>query len=139
MTLVWLFDKKIMQYAFSKTLNEDYDQLIARLEAALKAIGFGIVSTIKMDKTFKEKLGLDYKRYTILGACNPHFAIEALRLEEQLGVLLPCNVVIIDQGKGDVEAAAMDPAAMIKPLGNERLTEIAIEISEKLKTLIQEL
>ncbi len=128
-----------MQYAFSKTLNEDYDQLIARLEAALKAIGFGIVSTIKMDKTFKEKLGLDYKRYTILGACNPHFAIEALRLEEQLGVLLPCNVVIIDQGKGDVEAAAMDPAAMIKPLGNERLTEIAIEISEKLKTLIQEL
>ncbi|HOI32995.1 MAG: DUF302 domain-containing protein [Bacteroidales bacterium] len=128
-----------MKYAFSKTLNEDYDQLITRLEAALKNIGFGIVTTIYMDKTFKEKLGLDFKRYTILGACNPHFAIKALSLEEQLGVLLPCNVVVIDQGKGNVEVAAMDPAEMIKQLGNERLTKLACEISEKLKALIQEL
>lgn len=128
-----------MKYAFSKTLNEDYDQLITRLEAALKNIGFGIVSTIHLDKTFKEKLGVDYKRYTILGACNPNFAIEALGLEEQLGVLLPCNVVVIEQAEGKVEVAAMDPAEIIKQIGNERLTEIACKISEKLNVLIQDL
>ncbi len=128
-----------MKYAFSKILNEDYDQLILRLEAALKNIGFGIVSTIQMDKTFKEKLGVDYKRYTILGACNPNFAFEVLGLEEQLGVLLPCNVVVIEQAEGKVEVAAMDPAEMIKQLGNERLTEIACKISEKLNALIQDL
>ena len=128
-----------MKYAFSKTLNEDYDQLITRLEAALKNIGFGIVSTIQMDKTFKEKLGVDYKRYTILGACNPNFAFEVLGLEEQLGVLLPCNVVVIEQAEGKVEVAAMDPAEIIKQIGNERLTEIACKISEKLNVLIQDL
>ncbi|MGE4541958.1 MAG: DUF302 domain-containing protein [Bacteroidales bacterium] len=128
-----------MKYAFSKTLNEDYDQLITRLEAALKNIGFGIVSTIHLDKTFKEKLGVDYKRYTILGACNPNFAIEALGLEEQLGVLLPCNVVVIEQAEGKVEVAGMDPAEIIKQIGNERLTEIACKISEKLNVLIQDL
>ncbi|MDY0086535.1 MAG: DUF302 domain-containing protein [Bacteroidales bacterium] len=128
-----------MKYAFSKTLNEDYDQLITRLEAALKNIGFGIVSTIHLDKTFKEKLGVDYKRYTILGACNPNFAIEVLGLEEQLGVLLPCNVVVIEQAEGKVEVAAMDPAEIIKQIGNERLTEIACKISEKLNVLIQDL
>ncbi|MDD3637974.1 MAG: DUF302 domain-containing protein [Bacteroidales bacterium] len=128
-----------MKYAFSKTLNEDYDQLITRLEAALKNIGFGIVSTIHLDKTFKEKLGVDYKRYTILGACNPNFAFEALGLEEQLGVLLPCNVVVIEQAEGKVEVAAMDPAEIIKQIGNERLTEIACKISEKLNVLIQDL
>jgi uncharacterized protein (DUF302 family) len=128
-----------MQYTFSKTLNEDYDQLITRLEAALKNIGFGIVSTIQMDKTFKEKLGVDYKRYTILGACNPKFALEALGLEEQLGVLLPCNIVVIDQADGKVEVAAMDPAEIIKQIGNEKLTEIACEISEKLNALVQNL
>ncbi|HPE43078.1 MAG TPA: DUF302 domain-containing protein [Bacteroidales bacterium] len=128
-----------MKYAFSKTLNEDYDQLITRLEAALKNIGFGIVSTIHLDKTFKEKLGVDYKRYTILGACNPNFAFEVLGLEEQLGVLLPCNVVVIEQAEGKVEVAAMDPAEIIKQIGNERLTEIACKISEKLNVLIQDL
>jgi len=128
-----------MKYAFSKTLNEDYDQLITRLEAALKNIGFGIVSTIHLDKTFKEKLGVDYKRYTILGACNPYFAFEVLGLEEQLGVLLPCNVVVIEQAEGKVEVAAMDPAEIIKQIGNERLTEIACKISEKLNVLIQDL
>lgn len=128
-----------MKYAFSKTLNEDYDQLITRLEAALKNIGFGIVSTIHLDKTFKEKLGVDYKRYTILGACNPNFAFEVLGLEEQLGVLLPCNVVVIEQAEGKVEVAAMDPAEIIKQIGNDRLTEIACKISEKLNVLIQDL
>jgi len=128
-----------MKYAFSKTLHEDYDQLITRLEAALKTIGFGIVSTIKIDKTLKEKLDADFKRYTILGACNPHFALAALNLEEQLGVLLPCNVVVIDQGNGKVDVAAMDPAALIQQLGNEKLSQLADEIARQLKTLIERL
>jgi uncharacterized protein (DUF302 family) len=95
-------------------LNEGYDHLITGLEAALKNIGFGFVSTIDMDSAFKEKIGIDYKRYTILGACNPNFALEALGLEEQPGVLLPCNLEVIDQAGGKVEVAIVDPAEMMQ-------------------------
>lgn len=128
-----------MKYANSKTLIEDYDGLVQRIEEQLKSIGFGIVSTIEVDKVLKEKIGADFKRYTILGACNPHFAIEALSLEEHLGVLLPCNIVVIDQGNGKTEVAAMEPAGMMEQLQNPRLTEIAGQVSAKMKSFIDKL
>ncbi|MCK9452269.1 MAG: DUF302 domain-containing protein [Bacteroidales bacterium] len=128
-----------MKYAITKTFNEDYDQLKNRTIEALKTIGFGILSTIEVDKVLKDRIGADFKRYTILGACNPHFAFEALQLEEHLGVLLPCNVVIIDKGNGQTELAAMEPAVMIANIGNEKLTQIAQEISTKLEKLIDSL
>ncbi|MBZ0241992.1 MAG: DUF302 domain-containing protein [Bacteroidales bacterium] len=128
-----------MKYAITKTFNEDYDQLKNRTIEALKTIGFGILSTVEVDKVLKDRIGADFKRYTILGACNPHFAFEALQLEEHLGVLLPCNVVIIDKGNGQTELAAMEPAVMIANIGNEKLTQIAQEISTKLEKLIDSL
>jgi len=128
-----------MKYAITKTFTEDYDQLKSRTIEALKTIGFGVLSTIEVDKVLKDRIGADFKRYTILGACNPHFAFEALQLEEHLGVLLPCNVVIIDKGNGQTELAAMEPAVMIANIGNEKLTQIAQEISTKLETLIDSL
>jgi len=128
-----------MKYAITKTFTEDYDQLKSRTIEALKTIGFGVLSTIEVDKVLKDRIGADFKRYTILGACNPHFAFEALQLEEHLGVLLPCNVVIIDKGNGQTELAAMEPAVMIANIGNEKLTQIAQEISAKLETLIDSL
>lgn len=128
-----------MKYAITKTFTEDYDQLKNRTIEALKTIGFGVLSTIEVDKVLKDRIGADFKRYTILGACNPHFAFEALQLEEHLGVLLPCNVVIIDKGNGQTELAAMEPAVMIANIGNEKLTQIAQEISTKLEKLIDSL
>lgn len=128
-----------MKYAITKTFTEDFDQLKNRTIEALKTIGFGVLSTIEVDKVLKDRIGADYKRYTILGACNPHFAFEALQLEEHLGVLLPCNVVIIDKGNGQTELAAMEPALMIASIGNEKLTRIAQEISTKLEKLIDSL
>jgi uncharacterized protein (DUF302 family) len=128
-----------MNYTIAKTFNEDYDLLKNRTIEGLKTIGFGILTTIEVDKVLKEKIGADFKRYTILGACNPHFAHEALQLEEHLGALLPCNVVIIDKGNGQTEIAAMEPAGMIAPIGNEKLTQLAQEISSKMEKLLDSL
>jgi len=128
-----------MKYAITKTFTEDYDQLKNRAIEALKTIGFGILTTIEVDKVLKERIGADFKRYTILGACNPNFAFEALQLEEHLGVLLPCNVVIIDKGNGQTELAAMEPAGVIATIGNEKLTKLAQEVSSQLIKVINSL
>ena len=128
-----------MKYTITKTFNEDYDQLKNRTIEALKTIGFGVLTTIEVDKVLKDRINADFKRYTILGACNPHFAFEALQMEEHLGALLPCNVVIIDQGNGQTELAAMEPAGMIASIGNEKLTQLAQEISSKMEKLIDSL
>lgn len=128
-----------MKYTITKTFTEDFDQLKNRTIEALKTIGFGVLTTIEVDKVLKDRIGADFKRYTILGACNPHFAFDALQLEEHLGVLLPCNVVIIDKGNGQTELAAMEPAGVIALIGNEKLTKLAREISLKLEELIDSL
>jgi len=87
----------------------------------------------------KEKIGVDFKPYTILGACNPTFAHEALKLEDKLGVILPCNVVVIDQGNGLIEVAAMEPMAMMEGIGNEKLTALATEVAKKMEGVISSL
>lgn len=128
-----------MNYYLSKTINGEFDQTIEKVTEALKAIGFGVLTTINVQKTLKEKINADFKPYTILGACNPHFAHKALRLEDKLGVILPCNVVVIDQGGGKIEVAAMEPAAMMQSLENDELDSITNEISQLLAKMIQEL
>ncbi len=125
-----------MRYFISKTLTGEFDQVKEQVTAALKEIGFGIISLIEVDKTLKEKIGADFKRYTILGACNPHFAHKALQLEDKLGVLLPCNVLVIDQGDGTIEVAAMEPMAMMQSIKNEQLTVLALEITTKMEKMI---
>lgn len=125
-----------MRYFISKTLTGEFDQVKEQVTVALKEIGFGIISLIEVDKTLKEKIGADFKRYTILGACNPHFAHKALQLEDKLGVLLPCNVLVIDQGDGKIEVAAMEPMAMMQSIKNEQLTVLALEITTQMEKMI---
>jgi len=125
-----------MKYFVSKTIQGEYETVIEKVTAALKEIGFGIITTIDVKATLKEKINDDFKPYIILGACNPHFASRALRLEDKLGVILPCNVVVIDQGDGLIEVAAMEPLGMIEAIGNSELSSLAAEVSQKMEGVI---
>ena len=128
-----------MRYYIEKTLKGNFEEVIAYVTDSLKKIGFGIVSTINVQATLKEKINQDFKPYIILGACNPHFAHKGLQLEDKLGVLLPCNVVVTDQGGGIIEVAAMDPAGLIEQIKNPELTEMAEEVSLKMEEMIRQL
>jgi uncharacterized protein (DUF302 family) len=125
-----------MQYFISKTIEGQFDETIDRVTESLKKYGFGVLTTIQVHKTLKEKIDADFKPYTILGACNPQFANKALRLEDKLGVLLPCNVVVIDQGNGQIEVAAMEAKLMIQSIGNNDLTPLAREVSQMMEQMI---
>lgn len=128
-----------MNYYISKTIEGDFEQVIEHVTNELKFIGFGVLTIIDVKKTLKMKINDDFKPYTILGACNPHFASKALRLEDKLGVLLPCNVVIIEQAPNVIEVAAMDALTMVGGLGNEKLTDLAKEVSCKMEKMINDL
>jgi uncharacterized protein (DUF302 family) len=126
-----------MKYYFSKTLAVKYEDAITLITEALKNEGFGIVSEIKMHEKFMEKLGVKYKKYTILGACNPSFAYNALNIEEKIGTMLPCNILVIEQDNGMVEIAAIDPVASMQAIENSGLQDIAFFVSETLKKVIE--
>ncbi len=128
-----------MKYYVSKTVEGDFNEIIAKVSADLAKIGFGILTTIDVQKTLKNKIDVDFKPYVILGACNPRFASKALWLEDKLGVLLPCNVVVIDQGDGKIEVAAMEPVSFMNGIGNEKLLLLAKEVSEQVEQVIANL
>ncbi len=128
-----------MKYYISKTIKGDFDQVVELVTNELKFIGFGVLTVIDVKKTLKMKINDDFKPYTILGACNPHFASKALRLEDKLGVLLPCNIVVIEQEPGVIEVAAMEAMALMEGLGNEKLTALAKEVSCKIEKLVNDL
>jgi len=129
-----------MSYYFSKILkNKTFDEAITLTTAELKKEGFGILTEISIDKTLKSKIDVDFKRYTILGACNPQFAYEALKSEDKIGVFLPCNFVIEAHENGDIEVSSVDPIASMSSVKNEKLGKLAIEIQAKLKRVIQNL
>jgi len=125
-----------MEYYIKTTLNVDFDTAIGKVTEALKTEGFGIISDIDMQAKLKEKLGVDFKKYKILGACNPAFAYKALQAEEKIGIMLPCNIVVIDQGNGITEVAAVHPVASMMAVENPALEPLAIEVTEKLKKVI---
>lgn len=125
-----------MNYYITKTIDGRFDETIDRVTDSLKTYGFGVLSVINVHKTLKEKIDINFKPYTILGACNPQFANKALRLEDKLGVLLPCNVVVIDQGKGRIEVAAMEPNMMMQIVDNDELHQLANEVSNQLTQMI---
>jgi len=100
-----------MDYYFSKTLTISFDEAIIALTEALKKEGFGIISDIDIREKFREKLGVDFRKYRILGACNPGYAYKALEAEEKIGTMLPCNIIVIDKGNGQTEVAAVNPVA----------------------------
>lgn len=129
-----------MQYYLNTHLsNLSFDQAKERVTTELAKEGFGIITEIDVKATMKKKLDVDFKNYTILGACNPKFAYEALTLEDKIGVLLPCNVLVIEQPDGRIEVAAIDPAASMSAIESDALTETMNVVTEKLQGVINKL
>ena len=125
-----------VSYYFSKIVNVSFDEAVTKVTGELKKEGFGILTEIDVKETLKKKLNVDFKRYKILGACNPPFAYKALTAENKIGTMLPCNVIVQEISGGRVEVAAIDPVASMQAVENPALKEIASEISNKLKTVI---
>jgi len=128
-----------MSYYFSKTIQASYTDAIDRVTEVLKSEGFGVLSEIKVHEKFKEKLNIDFQQYTILGACSPAHAYEALKHENKIGAMLPCNVIVQDLEDGHVEIAAVNPIESMQAVKNEALGEIAADVKERLERVIQNL
>ena len=128
-----------MEYYFSKTINDSFENAIEKVTAALKVEGFGVLTEIDLKATLKKKLEVDFYNYTILGACNPASAYKALLAEDKIGTMLPCNVIVQEKVKGQVEVSAVDPAASMQAVESAVLSEIAIEIRDKLQKVINTL
>jgi uncharacterized protein (DUF302 family) len=128
-----------MKYYTSKTIKGKYHPTIDKVIELLKEEGFGIITEIDVKKTLKTKLDVDYKNYTILGACNPNLALRAFTAEDKIGTLLPCNVTVIDQGEGNIEVAIMDAVNMMSHIGNPELEVLAIEVSERMERVLMKL
>ena len=125
-----------MSYAFSKTVDDSFDEAVERVTARLAEEGFGVLTTIDVSSTLKNKLDVDFQRYTILGACNPNYAYKALQAEDKIGVMLPCNVIVQQKDGEKVEVSAVDPLASMQAVENESLGEIAGEVQQKLQSVI---
>lgn len=128
-----------MSYHFSKIVNEDFDTTIEKVTGELKKEGFGVLTQIDVQDTLKKKLDVDFRKYKILGACNPQFAHKALLAEDTIGTMLPCNVIVQERENGKVEVSAVDPVASMMAIENEKLGEIANEVREKLEKVINNL
>ena len=128
-----------MSYYFNKTINANFDDVIVKVTDELKKEGFGILTEIDVKETLKKKLDVDFKKYKILGACNPPFAYEALKSEDKIGTMLPCNVIVIEQAPGQVEVAAVDPIASMQAVNNPNLGKVANEVQKKLKKVVESL
>lgn len=125
-----------MAYYFSKTLHSEFESGIARVKEALANEGFGVLTEIDVQATMQKKLGVDFRRYIILGACNPPFAHKALLAEDKVGTMLPCNVIVQEAGPGTIEVAAVDPVASMASIANPGLLDIAVEVRRKLERVV---
>lgn len=125
-----------MAYYFSALVRSGFEETLQRVRQALGAEGFGVISEINMAQTLREKIGVDFRPYTILGACNPALAHDALQVEDKVGTMLPCNVIVQAVADG-VEVAAIDPVASMQAIGNPRLLEKAALVGEKLKRVVE--
>ena len=125
-----------MQYGFSKTVGLTYEQAIEKVTAELKKEGFGVLTFIDVKETLKQKINVDFKKYAILGACNPPIAHKALQEEEQLGLLLPCNVIVYEK-EGKTKISIFDPMVMTWIIENDQMKPIATEVQEKLQRVLK--
>lgn len=128
-----------MSYCFTTTLDIPFEDAIHKTIAILKKQGFGVLTEIDVKDTLKNKLDVEFRRYVILGACNPPFAYRALQVESNIGTMLPCNVVVQETQAGQVEVSAIDPLASMQAVENPELTRIAHEVQAKLKKVIANL
>ncbi|GGZ90427.1 DUF302 domain-containing protein [Algibacter mikhailovii] len=129
-----------MSYYFNTVLKgRRFDEAIEQVTEALKTEGFGVLTEIDVQDTLKKKIDVDFKKYKILGACNPHFAHKALQSEDKIGVLLPCNVVVEEHDNGEIEVSAVDPMASMSSVENKDLGGLAAEVQAKLIKVIEQL
>lgn len=128
-----------MSYYFNTTVAGPFEAAVAATREALKAEGFGVITEIDVQATLKTKIGVDFRPYLILGACNPAMAHEALKLEDKVGAMLPCNVVVQALPDGRVEVAAIDPVASMKAIENPVLLQTAGQVADRLKAVIARL
>ncbi|MDA1190182.1 MAG: DUF302 domain-containing protein [Candidatus Poribacteria bacterium] len=129
-----------MGYYISKMVDLSFDAAIEKVTAALKAQGFGVLTEIDVQKAMKDKLNIEFRRYRILGACNPPLAHKALEAEEHIGALLPCNVVVQETKDGNVEVFAADPIAQLSPVGeNATLEAIGADVQKRMKMVVESL
>src|SRR5579872_6896710 len=128
-----------MSYYFAKTLACEFEDAVRRTVEALKTEGFGIITEIDVRDTLKKKINVDFRNYRILGACNPALAHEALQIEDKVGTMLPCNVVVQDSGNGKVEVAAIDPVSSMLAIDNPKLKVAAERVRAKLAKVIETL
>jgi uncharacterized protein (DUF302 family) len=126
-----------MSYHFSKRLNVPFDQAVGRVIEALRREGFGVLTDIDVRATLKSKLGQDFRPYRILGACNPQLAYRALQLEDKIGTMLPCNVIVQESQGGSIEVSAVDPVASMQAIDNPGLAEVAKEVQARLKRVVE--
>ena len=125
-----------MKYYIEKQTNYSFDEAITKVTEELLKEGFGVLSTINIQEKLQVKLNVDFKKYTILGACNPPSAYKALQAEDKIGVMLPCNVIVQELDNGQVEVAAVDPIASMMAVENPSVANVAIEIKERLMRVI---
>lgn len=128
-----------MKYYINKTLSSSFEEVTRKVTEALKTEGFGVLTEIDLKATLKKKLDVDFRKYTILGACNPHFAYEALKKEDKIGTMLPCNLIIEEIANGKVEVSAVDPVASMQAVENEGLFNLATQVKDKLQNVINQL
>lgn len=128
-----------MSYYFSKTLDTTFEDAIEKTTEALKEEGFGVLTEIDIKATLKKKLDVDFKKYQILGACNPPLAHKALTAEDHIGLMLPCNVIVQEHENGEVEVAAVDPVVSMQAVENDELGEVAQKVRDLLKKVIDNL
>ena len=127
-----------MSYCFNKIVNsKSFDEVIELVTAELKKEGFGVVTEIDMKDTLKKKIDVDFRKYKILGACHPQYAYKILMAEDKIGVFLPCNVVVQENEDGKIEVFAVDPVASMIAVKNESLMDIALEVQQKMKRVIE--
>jgi len=124
-----------MQYGFSKTTDYTFNQAIEKVTEELKKEGFGVLTSIDVKDTLKKKINVDFKNYTILGACNPSIAHKALQTEEEIGLLLPCNVIVYEK-ESKIVVSMFDPMLMTKIVDNDKMLSIASEVKEKLQRVL---
>jgi len=128
-----------MSYYFSRILKGSFEEVENRVKRSLSEEGFGILTEIDVQKTLKKKLDVDFRKYKILGACNPPYAYKALELEDKIGTMLPCNMIIQQVNHDDVEVAAIDPVASMQAVKNEALQPVAEQVQQKLKKVIDKI
>ncbi len=128
-----------MSYYYATTITGDFEAAVEKVSTELQKEGFGVLANIDIQGAIKKKLGVDFRKYRILGACNPPFAIKALGVEDKIGTMLPCNVVIQEVAPGKNEVAAVNPVQSMIGVGNDELLKIAEQIGEKLQKVIRAL